>query len=49
MFSWLCSRVGQWWRRQPREARIQPDAFFTDPAVVEDDYGRMQQEPAGRW
>ena len=46
MFSWLCSRAVRWWRRP---ARIAPDAFFTDPAVVEDDYGRMKREPAGRW
>lgn len=48
MFSWLRSRVGWRWRKR-RPARIQPDAFFTDPAVVEDDYGRMKPEPAGRW
>lgn len=48
MFSWLCSRLGQWWRQQ-WPARTAPDAFFTDPAVVEDDYGRMKPEPAGRW
>ena len=47
MFSWLRSRVGRWRRQRP--AGIQPDAFFTDPAVVEDDYGRMKPEPAGRW
>ena len=38
MFAWLRSRVGRWWRQQ-RLARIQQDAFFTDPAMVEDDYG----------
>jgi hypothetical protein len=48
MFSWLRSRVGRWSGR-PRAARIQPDAFFTDPAMVEDDYGRMKREAAGRW
>lgn len=48
MFSWLRSRVGRWWRR-PGAIRIQPDAFFIDPAVVEDDYGRMKPEPSGRW
>lgn len=48
MFSWLRSRAG-WWRRKRRPARIQQDAFFTDPAAVEDDYGRMKPEPAGRW
>jgi hypothetical protein len=47
MFSWLRSRVGRWSRR-PRTARTAPDAFFIDPAVVEDDYGRMKREPAGR-
>lgn len=48
MFSWLRSRIGRWGQRS-QPARIQPDAFFIDPAVVEDDYGRMKQEPAGRW
>jgi hypothetical protein len=48
MFSWLSSMVGRLWRCQ-RLARIQPDPFFTDPAVVEDDYSRMKPEPAGRW
>jgi len=48
MFSWLRSRVGRWAKR-PRAARIQRDAFFIDPAVVEDDYGRMKPEAAGRW
>jgi hypothetical protein len=47
MFSWLRSKVGRW--RRPGPARIQPDAFFIDPAMVEDDYGRMKPEPAGRW
>jgi hypothetical protein len=47
MFSWLRSKVGRWSR--PRPARTAPDAFFIDPAVVEDDYGRMKPEPAGRW
>ena len=48
MFSWLRSRVGRWWPR-PQTARTGPDAFFTDPARVEDDYGRMKPEPSGRW
>jgi hypothetical protein len=46
MFSWLRSRVSRWSRSRP--ARTAPDAFFIDPAVVEDDYGRMKPEPAGR-
>ncbi|HTT50707.1 MAG TPA: hypothetical protein VMH35_04845 [Streptosporangiaceae bacterium] len=48
MFSWLRSRVSRRWRGQ-RPARIQPDPFFTDPSAVEDDYGRMKPETAGRW
>jgi hypothetical protein len=48
MFSWLRSRAGWRWRSR-RPAGIQQDAFFTDPVVVEDDYGRMKPEPACRW
>ncbi len=48
MFPRLRSRGTRRWRWQ-RPARIQPDAFFTDPAVVEDDYGRMKPEPGSRW
>jgi hypothetical protein len=47
MFSWLRSRVSRRWQQRP--GRVQQDAFFTNPALVEDDYWRMQPEPTGRW
>jgi hypothetical protein len=47
MIAWLSSMASRLWQGQ-RLARIQPDPYFTDPAMVEDDYWRMRPEPAGR-